>query len=228
MDNYFLAFEDRRPPEPLPYSAARETLWQFLAIVALVIGGWYIVWRWSGSLNADAMWFAVPLVLAETLAYVGMALFVFNLWKDQRDCAVLGPEFIRDVAPNDPEPGRLISVDVMFATYNEDPELVRLGILDAKAMTYPFPIDVKIHILDDGRRPSMRAVCDEEGVNYISRTSNEGFKAGNLRNAMEQTSGDFIVICDADTRPFPSLIENTLGYFKDPKGCVGSDPAVVL
>jgi cellulose synthase (UDP-forming) len=62
----------------------------------------------------------------------------------------------------------------------------------------------------------MRQVCDEEGIHYITRSSNIGFKAGNMRNAMEQTSGDFIVICDSDTRLFPSILENTLGYFRDP------------
>jgi len=44
-----------------------------------------------------------------------------------------------------------------------------------------------------------------------------GFKAGNMRNAMEKTSGDFIVICDADTRIFPTFLVNNLGYFRDPK-----------
>ena len=81
-NNYFLKFEDRIPPPPLPYSALRESIWQFLAIVAIVIGGWYIWWRWTGSLNHDAMWFAVPLAVAETCAFFGMILFVFNLWKD--------------------------------------------------------------------------------------------------------------------------------------------------
>jgi cellulose synthase (UDP-forming) len=54
-------------------------------------------------------------------------------------------------------------------------------------------------------------------VGYIARTTNEGFKAGNLRHAMERTSGAFIVICDADTRPFPTLLARTLGHFRDPK-----------
>lgn len=36
---YYSAFEDRRPPEPLPYNPLREALWQFLAVVTLVIGG---------------------------------------------------------------------------------------------------------------------------------------------------------------------------------------------
>lgn len=217
MDRYFEQFEDRRPEPPLPYSPWREALWQFLATIALVVGGWYIWWRWAHSLNTEALWFAVPLVLAESCAYFGMLLFVFNLWKDEPLKIEAAPEVLGDVTRDHPEAARKIAVDVMFATYDEDPELVRLGIIDAKAMRYPHPIDLRIHILDDGRRPAMRAVTEAEGANYISRTTNEGFKAGNLRHAMEQTSGDFMVICDADTRPFPTLLEHTLGYFRDPK-----------
>ena len=110
-------------------------------------------WRWTGSLNAEAMWFAVPLVLAETCAYVGMVLFVFNLWKDDPVRIKEPPAVLRDVAPDHPEGDRPLGVDVMFATYNEDPELVRLGLQDARRMTYPHAIDIRIHVLDDGRRP---------------------------------------------------------------------------
>jgi cellulose synthase (UDP-forming) len=217
MDDYFLKYDDRVPEPPLAYSMGRELLWQFLATVALVVGAWYIWWRWTASLNTDAMWFAVPLVVAETCAFVGMILFVFNLWRDDPIEILAPPGTVGDIAPNDPDGARNIAVDVMFATYNEDPELVRLGLIDAKKMTYPHGIDIRIHVLDDGRREDMRAVTEEEGANYIARTTNEGFKAGNLRHAMEQTSGDLLVICDADTRPFPTLLENTLGYFTDPK-----------
>ncbi|MDB6454761.1 glycosyltransferase [Falsirhodobacter sp. 20TX0035] len=216
-DFYFQRFEDRRPPAPLPYSMWREMAWQFLATLALVIGAWYIHWRWTQSLNWDALWFAIPLVLAETLAYVGLILFVINLWRDQPVVLPDPPALVEDTDPATPEPGRAIAVDVLFATYNEDPDLVRLGIRDAKAITYPHPIDIRIHVLDDGRRSEMRAVCEEEGVGYITRSTNEGYKAGNLRNAMERTSGDFIVICDADTRPFPTILQHTLGHFRDPR-----------
>ena len=104
----------------------------------------------------------------------------------------------------------------MFTTYNEDPEIVRLSIQDAKAIRYPHSIDLRVHVLDDGRREAMKQVALEEGVGYISRSNNIGFKAGNLRNGLENTGGDFIVICDADTRPFSTLLERTLGYFRDP------------
>lgn len=216
MSFYFDKFEHRKPPEPLPYSATRELLYQFLATVTLVIGAWYIWWRWTHSLNYDALWFSIPLVLAETYAYMGLVLFSANLWKTkdypQQSPPVSLSETL-DYALNEERP---LTIDVFFPTYNEEEELVRLSIHAAKQLEYPFPIDIKIHVLDDGKRETMKQLAAEEGVNYITRDNNMGFKAGNMRNAMERTGGDFIVICDADTRVFPTLLKNTLGYFKDP------------
>ncbi|MEM7219938.1 MAG: cellulose synthase catalytic subunit [Pseudomonadota bacterium] len=217
MGFYFDKFEDRRPQDPVPYSAGRELLWQFLATVNLTLGAWYIHWRWTDSLNFDALWFAIPLVIAETCAYIGLLLFTFNLWKTRDTPKQAPPRSVSEVSEELIGGDRDLSVDVFFPTYDEEPELVRLSIADAKRVRYPHDIDIKIHVLDDGKREEMKAVAEEEGVNYITRESNIGFKAGNMRNAMEQTTGDFIVICDADTRPFPSILENTLGYFRDPK-----------
>lgn len=190
-------------------------IWQFLVVVALVLGANYIRWRWTNSLNYDALWFAIPLVIAETLAYIGLVLFAINLWQVRDYPQLAPPKEIGECADDHGDEHRLIAVDVFLTTYNEDEELVRLSIRDAKAVRYPHPIDIRIHVLDDGRRPAMQAVANEEGVNYITRSNNIGFKAGNLRNAMEHTSGDFIVICDADTRLFPTFLEHTLGYFRD-------------
>jgi len=209
---YFDAFEHRVPEAPVPYSMRREILWQLLATMNLVFGGWYIGWRWT-VLNTGALWFAVPLALAETAAYIGLLLFTFNLWKTDDPEQQAPPRFAGECGLGGAE--RPVAVDIFITTYNEDPELVRLSIRDAVAVRYPHPIELKVHVLDDGRRAIMRAVAEEEGAGYISRTSNIGFKAGNLRNAMEQTTGDFMVICDADTRLFPTLLEHTMGYFRD-------------
>jgi len=217
MHAYFSKFENRKPPEPIPYSIFRELLWQFLATMSMGVGLWYVIWRWGWSLNTDALWFAIPLVMAETCAYLGLILFVINLWAVRDYESKPPPKLITEcvVQPKDFE-SRPLRLDLFFPTYDEDPELVRLSIVDAKAIRYPHPIDISIHVLDDGKRDEMAAVAREEGVNYITRDNNVGFKAGNLRNAMEQTFGDFIVICDADTRPFPTILERTLGYFRDP------------
>jgi cellulose synthase (UDP-forming) len=213
---YFRKFEGRRPPDPMPHSISRELLWQYLAVINLVLGAWYIVWRWGWSLNGEAMLFAVPMAIAESCAYTGLILFTINLWKVKDTPIQPPPQFITECVDDPEMPKRPIAVDVMFTTYNEDPEIVRSSLQDAKRIRYPHPIDLRIHVLDDGRRDTMRQVAVEEGVNYITRSNNAGFKAGNLRNGLENTGGDFVVICDADTRPFPTLLERTLGYFRDP------------
>jgi cellulose synthase (UDP-forming) len=213
---YFDRFEDRLPPAPLAYSPARERLWQLLAGISLGLGAWYIAWRWTGSLNSQALWFAIPLALAETGAYIGLALFTWNLWADQPPVLPEPPRLLSECTGVLGAEERPLRVDVFFTTYSEDPELVRRSLADAKRMSYPYPIEIQIHVLDDGKREAMRQVAVEEGVGYLTRTGNAGFKAGNLRNALEQTGGDFVVICDADTRPFPTLLAHTLGYFRDP------------
>ncbi|PWQ94064.1 glycosyltransferase family 2 protein [Leucothrix pacifica] len=216
MGFYFDKFENRKPEPPLPHSPSRELLWQYLAVINLTLGGWYIYWRWTSSLNYEALWYAIPLVVAETGAFIGLCFFTYNLWKVEDTPRQEPPAMLSDVVTYEPQQDRPIKVDVYFPSYDEDPELVRLSLQDAQRVTYPSSIDIKIHVLDDGKRESMKKVAEEEGANYITRDNNIGFKAGNLRNAMEQTSGDFIVICDADTRPFPTILEHTLGYFRDP------------
>ena len=221
---YFDRFEQRSPPLPLEYSRTVEAVWQVLAIATLIAGAIYLHWRWTASLNFDALWFAIPLVIAETCAYVGLVLFTANLWKTRDFPRRAPPASFADCTRDEEAADRPIKVDVFIATYSEEEELVRLSIRDAKAIRYPHPIELVVHVLDDGRRPAMAEVAAEEGVNYITRDNNLGFKAGNLRNAMEQTSGDFIVICDADTRPFPTMLEHTLGYFRDPDVAIVQTP----
>ena len=68
MDFYFSRFEHRRPPEPLSTPSWVRMIWQVFAVAALVLGANYIYWRWTASLNTDALWYAIPLVLADTLA----------------------------------------------------------------------------------------------------------------------------------------------------------------
>ncbi len=214
---YFTPFESRTPPEPVPFSARRELLFQVLAVAAVALGIFYLHWRWTDSLNMRAPWFSVPLVLAETLAFLGSVLFFLSIWRTRDTPARPPPRSVNDILAEPLPEDRPLSVDVFFPTYNEEPELVRLSIRDAKRLRYPHPVDLCIWVLDDGKRPAMRRVAEEEGVGYLTRPNNLGYKAGNLRSALEQTHGDLLVICDADTRPLPGLLEETLGYFRDSK-----------
>jgi cellulose synthase (UDP-forming) len=212
---YFDAFEDRRPRAPMPYHAGREWALQATAVCAVTLGIWYLTWRWSSSVNWQQWYVGVPLIVAETLAFIGTILFFASTARIRDTPMAAPPSRLSDIQDTETDHDRTVSVDLFIPTYNEDPELVRLSIRDAKRMRYPHPIDLRIHVLDDGKRLSMRNVAADEEVSYLTRSSNLGYKAGNLRNALENTHGDLVVICDADTRVFPQFLERTLGYFRD-------------
>ncbi len=185
----------------------RLRVWVFriLALASLVLGVYYLYWRYTDSLNFDALWFAVALVMAETFSLVDSTLFSFMMWKPPRRTA--------------PPPLEGVSVDVFIATYNEPVELVRLTAEAAKRIRWP---DLEVYVLDDGARPEMEKAASELEVGYIKRGESwEGkarhAKAGNINNALLETSGNYILILDADQIPSASIVERTVGYFTDPR-----------
>jgi cellulose synthase (UDP-forming) len=213
---YFQTYENRQPEAAVPERLWRTVLFQWSAAAALGFGAYYIYWRSTSTINWNVPWLSIPLLIAESAAFIGSVLFFLSTYHNRDPEKKPTPISVNDILQIPLEKTRLLIVDIFIATYNEDVELVRLSIQDAKKIVYPNDIDVRIHVLDDGRRESMKLVTEEENVFYITRATNTGFKAGNLRNAMEQTTGDLVVICDADTRLFPTFLENTLGYFRDP------------
>lgn len=222
---YFTRFEDRKPYAAIPDNKGRTLLFQFCGIITIALGIAYLHWRWRYSLNPQSMTFSLLLVSAETLSYISTVLIIFNFWS-YKDPGKTPPvrrlSEIEDVIEGYDRP---VKIDVFIATYNEDVELVRYSIRNAKEMRYPAPdVEVTVYVLDDGRRDgrnpekqNMKKVAEEEGVKYLIREHNRGYKAGNLKNALEQTDGDLFVILDADTRAFPDFLVNTTGYFRNKK-----------
>ncbi len=224
--NYFFSsiYEQRKPEQAVENSELRNILFQVISLIFIVVGFNYLYWRWNSSLNLDALWFAIPLVIAETLAFIGSMLMIVNCWSNKDPLPQLAIHTVTELNSTDQQ-SNPISVDVFIATYNEDLDLVRCTVKDAKKMTYPFAdVKITIYVLDDGKRDGsdplkedFKRMTQEEGVQYICRESNTGYKAGNLNNAFLQTHGDLIVILDADTRPYPDYLANTTGYFRNEK-----------
>ncbi|MDF2452873.1 MAG: cellulose synthase [Bacteroidota bacterium] len=222
---YFSKFDDRLPYKPIPENKYRTLLFQFSGIVTIALGIAYLNWRWKFSFNYDVLWFSLLLVTAETLSFISTVLLVVNFWANKDPEKKPPVHFLSEIEDLEGRPDRPVKIDVFIATYNEDVELVRLSIIDAKKIKYPYAdVEVKVYVLDDGRRDgrnpakeNMKQVAEEEGVNYLIREHNEGYKAGNLKNALEHTDGDLFVILDADTRAFPEFLVNTTGYFKRKK-----------
>lgn len=212
--NYFLRFNHRMPPRFAPMTPLGNALWHGLAGITIGLAVWYLFWRWTASLNPDAMAFSVVVAGAETAAFLGTVLFFFDIWGERDTRKQAPPSNRSDVHLFGTG---VVSVDVFITTYDEGVDLVHATIIDACAMRAPPGCVINIFILDDGRQVGMRELAMSFGVGYLERSDNVGFKAGNLRNALIQTRGDFVVICDADTRVLPSFLVNTLGYFRDPR-----------
>ncbi|MEO0485187.1 MAG: glycosyltransferase [Pseudomonadota bacterium] len=211
--DYFRAFDHVRPPVLAPMTERRRLIWQLAAAFTLGLGAWYLHWRWTASLNPDALLFSAAVAGAETLAFLGTLLFFYDIWEEGDTPRAAPPRLPAEAAL---PPGAVLSVDVMVTTYDEDVAVLEATLEDAARLVVPPGWTVRTHVLDDGNRPLIEALARRFDVGYITRAGNRGFKAGNLRNALTLTDGEFVVICDADTRLFPTFLDHTLGYFRDP------------
>lgn len=113
-------------------------------------------------------------------------------------------------------------VTVQLPVYNELYVIERV-IDAAAALTYP-PHKLHIQLLDDSTDETVKlaaarvAYHQTRGVyiDHLHRTDREGFKAGALKHALKSTSGELIVIFDADFVPQPDFLLRTVPYFSDP------------
>lgn len=173
---------------------------RLLSLLAIAFMLYYLWWRATQTLNPQAMVFSWVLWAAEAFGVVNFILFSWMTW---------------NVAPtrpyHPPKPG--LTVDVFIPTYNEDLEILEATLSGCRLIAYPH----QTYVLDDGRRPEVKALAERMGCQYITRPNNEHAKAGNINHALKQTNGEFIVVLDADMIPKPDFLDRTLGYFEDPK-----------
>jgi cellulose synthase (UDP-forming) len=114
-----------------------------------------------------------------------------------------------------------VQVDVFITTYNESSRQVRRAVEACLAQNYGRRT---IHVLDDGAREEIRQLAASLGVRYLSRESNLHRKAGNLNNALAQTSAPLIAVFDCDFIPYDNFLERTLGFFSQPDVAIVQTP----
>lgn len=191
--------------KPVPRRDRKLLLSHVIGLCAVALGLNYILWRYFASLNAKALWFAIPMVIAETYGIIDMLLFVLMSWRRPKREALPPPE--------------KADVDIFITTYNEPEDLVLQTARAALRIDWP---DKKVYVLDDGARDSMKQAALAIGCGYISRGEEwkhkpRHAKAGNVNNALLETTGEFVLILDADQIPAPSILRKTLGFFADEK-----------
>lgn len=130
-------------------------------------------------------------------------------------------------------PGYVPTVDIFVPTYNEDAVLLANTLAAAKNIDYPADKFV-VWLLDDGgsvqkrnasnvpeaqaatrRHEELKRLCSDLGVNYLTRERNVHAKAGNLNNGLDHSTGELIVVFDADHAPARDFLQETVGYFEE-------------
>lgn len=127
----------------------------------------------------------------------------------------------------------LPTVDVFIPTYNEDVHLLSATLAAARALDYPAD-KLKVYLLDDGgtdqkctqenlveaagarrRRAELMSLCADLGATYLTRQRNVSAKAGNLNNGLAHSTGELVVVFDADHAPVREFLRETVGHFRD-------------
>jgi cellulose synthase (UDP-forming) len=199
------------PMLPLARSWARLAV--FVAVWLVVAR--YLAWRiFDTVIPADGAWYEVGWVYF-CFAVEALALFdalilylTFLRASDRRAEADAHEARLRALPPE-----QLPAVDVYIPTYNEPMEVLEKTITGVLCLDYP---NVNAWVLDDGRRPWVKAFCEEKGVGYLTRPNNAHAKAGNINHALTKTSADFVAIFDADFIPQRNFLMRTMGFFVDP------------
>jgi cellulose synthase (UDP-forming) len=151
------------------------------------------------------LWFIVPF-LAFTVLYFLISLRVNAR---SRDFDLSAHQALVDAW----EPQRYPSVDVLLPICNEQLAVLQNTWTHVQGLADAYPGEVTVHVLDDGANEDAESFASGFGFRYRVRP-NRGWlkKAGNLRHGYENSTGDFIVIFDADFAPRDDFLNELLPY----------------
>jgi cellulose synthase (UDP-forming) len=197
---------------PIERGWARQSIF----VMVWLVVAWYLHWRLSATvLPATGEWYEVGWVwlcfVIELLAIADQLILYVTFLRttDRRAEADRHEARLRALPPE-----QLPSVDIYIPTYNEPIEVLEKTIAGAICLDYP---NVSIWVLDDGRRPWLKAFCEAKGVGYLNRPDNAHAKAGNINHALSRTTGEYVAIFDADFVPQRNFLMRTIGFFADPE-----------
>jgi cellulose synthase (UDP-forming) len=182
---------------PMPGQASARVRALLMAVICSALAAWYLSWLLDGARVGNVVLFGL-LVSAEAFNLV-QALGFWWTCSNQR--------MRRGKPPTRPD----LAVDVMVPVYDEPVEVVEPTVAAAVRLRGG---DVRVWLLDDGRRAEMAALAERHGAGYLTREGNEGAKAGNLNNAMRRTSAPYVAVLDCDHVPRREFLERTLGHLE--------------
>ena len=165
--------------------------------VLIIINTIYILWRLFFTLPLKnglvSLILGLLVYVIEIVDYISTIIFCKNIKDDEPESQ---PNIENNINKN-----RFPNVDILILTINEKKELLEKTIKACKDLEYPNKSKIHIYLCDDGNRKEIEQLAKEEKINYIKRTNNENFKAGNLNNALKYTKSEYFAVLDADMVP---------------------------
>lgn len=193
----------------------RQSDWfrMFFSICVGLLSLRYILWRWTAPLPSSlGLW-------AQAYCYIFLLFESANLLNSLISIFWLSKTINRSGTVDQRRGSWLLNqpVDVFIPTYNESLEILERTILGARNIRH---VDMRVWVLDDGNRPSVRALADELGCYYLARIKGKHAKAGNINNGLEHAlktgrKPAFIVVFDADFVAHATFLQRTLPLFQD-------------
>jgi cellulose synthase (UDP-forming) len=180
-----------------------------LLVFNVLMAFFYFSW-WLDFRHAGNVFFYTALFVGEIYHMVMALMFWFTLWPVEREAEKV------DMSLKNFQP----SVDIFIPVAGEPVEVVRKTVQAARDLRYS---NHTVYVCNDGyvakkeNWKEYEVMSKQERVNCITRKIEGGFKAGNLNNAFKKTSGEIVVIFDADMVAHPDFLEKMIPYFKDPK-----------
>jgi cellulose synthase (UDP-forming) len=117
------------------------------------------------------------------------------------------------------------TVDIFLPICGEPIEVLHNTWAAVSDLVAGYPGVAQPWVLDDGGSDEARQTAESFGFGYLRRPDAPAYKkAGNLRYAFARTSGEYVVILDADFAPRPDFLAETLPYLDDPTVAIVQTP----
>ena len=184
-------------------AAARRA--RLLGLAAIAGGCAYLTWLWF-TLNPHHPTLAAAFMAGEVACLLLLVSASFTVWE------------LRHKPPEGLPLAGAPPVDVFVTACGEPIHVIRATLDAAARIEWDGPLAV--YVLDDGNSAEVRAEAERHGFRYHARErlghGRRHAKAGNLNFGLSVSSGDFVLVLDADQVARPSILRALAGYMRFP------------
>lgn len=197
VDRRYYSVEDR----------SRRVTARILAVFTIITGLGYLLWVFH-ALNANHNLMSWSFFLAEIACLGLFCLASFDVWRVRFKPlqSLQGAE-------------ETLSADVFITAYAEPLSIVGKTLVAAAEIRWKGPLNV--YVLDDGKSRDLRRYVEKLGFHYLSRPASgmslDNAKSGNLNFGLSHSSGDLVLVLDADQIPRPEIVEVLSSYMRFPE-----------